>query len=99
MAIQILRELPETPSGVFFPIKSKHSFNSFWRKVLRDAELKRGFHVSSVEARGGYDLKRGRLDDRGNIGARWVVEFVFVKKIHAHSSQALGEEIQGKGLI
>ena len=40
LAIQTLRELPDTPSGVFFPIKSKHSFNSFWRKVLRDAKLK-----------------------------------------------------------
>ena len=56
LAIQILRELPDTPSGVFFPIKSKHSFNSFWRKVLRDAELKGIFTFHRLRHQGATDL-------------------------------------------
>ena len=55
-AIQILRELPDTPSGVFFPIKSKHSFNSFWRKVLRDAKLKGIFTFHRLRHQGATDL-------------------------------------------
>ena len=58
LAIQILRELPDTPSGVFFPIKSKHSFNSFWRKVLRDAELKGKFTFHRLRHEGATILSQ-----------------------------------------
>ena len=58
LAIQMLRELPETPSGVFFPIKSKHSFNSFWRKVLRDAELKGVFTFHRLRHEGATILSQ-----------------------------------------
>jgi len=54
-------------------------------------KTKREIYFSSIEARGGYDLKSIRLDDRGNIGARWVAKSIFVKKIHAYSSQAPSE--------
>ena len=56
LAIQILRALPETPSGVFFPIKSKHSFSSFWRKVLRDAKLKGVFTFHRLRHEGAMIL-------------------------------------------
>ena len=58
LAIQILRELPDTPSGVFFPIKSKHSFNSFWRKVLRDAKLKGVFTFHRLRHEGATILSQ-----------------------------------------
>jgi len=52
---------------------------------------KREIYFSSIEARGRYEFKSIRLDDCGNIGARWVAKFIFVKKIHAYSSQAPSE--------
>tara|TARA_Y100001937_G_scaffold12451_1_gene15810 strand:+ start:39 stop:1046 length:1008 start_codon:yes stop_codon:yes gene_type:complete len=56
MALQTLRELPDTPDGRFFPCKSVHSFNSYWRKVLRDAKLQGVFTFHRLRHQGATDL-------------------------------------------
>ena len=56
MALQTLKELPDTPDGRFFPCKSVHSFNSYWRKVLRDAKLQGVFTFHRLRHQGATDL-------------------------------------------
>jgi integrase len=56
LALQTLRELPDTPDGRFFPCKSVYSFNSYWRKVLRDAKLKGVFTFHRLRHQGATDL-------------------------------------------
>ena len=56
LALATLRELPDTPDGRFFPCKSVHSFNSYWRKVLRDAKLKGVFTFHRLRHQGATDL-------------------------------------------
>ena len=56
LALQTLRQLPDTPDGRFFPCKSVYSFNSYWRKVLRDAKLKGVFTFHRLRHQGATDL-------------------------------------------
>ena len=54
LAMKCLKELPTTFIRTFFPIKSRSSFNSYWRKIIRDAELDFNFH--SLRDMGATDL-------------------------------------------
>ena len=56
LALQTLRQLPDTPDGRFFPCKSVYSFNSYWRKVLRDAKLRGVFTFHRLRHQGATDL-------------------------------------------
>ena len=56
LAIETLRSLPDTHDGKFFPIKTVHQFNSYWRKVLRDADLKGIFTFHRLRHQGATDL-------------------------------------------
>ena len=56
LALETLRSLPDTPDGRFFPCKSVHSFNSYWRKVLRDAKLRGVFTFHRLRHQGATDL-------------------------------------------
>ena len=56
LALETLRQLPDTPDGRFFPCKSVYSFNSYWRKVLRDAKLKGVFTFHRLRHQGATDL-------------------------------------------
>ena len=56
LALQTLRQLPDTPDGRFFPCKSVYSFNYYWRKVLRDAKLKGVFTFHRLRHQGATDL-------------------------------------------
>ena len=56
LALETLRSLPDTPDGRFFPCKSIHSFNSYWRKVLRDAKLRGVFTFHRLRHQGATDL-------------------------------------------
>jgi len=56
LAIETLRSLPDTHDGKFFPMKTVHQFNSYWRKVLRDADLKGIFTFHRFRHQGATDL-------------------------------------------
>jgi len=56
LCLQILRSLPDTADGRFFPVKSEFAFNSYWRKVLRDADLKGVFTFHRLRHQGATDL-------------------------------------------
>jgi len=54
LAMKCLKELPTSFDGTFFPIKSRSSFNNYWRLIIRDAELDFTFH--SLRHMGASDL-------------------------------------------
>ena len=56
LALETLRQLPDTPDGRFFTCKSVYSFNYYWRKVLRDAKLKGVFTFHRLRHQGATDL-------------------------------------------
>jgi len=77
LAMKCLKELPTTINGTFFPIKSRSSFNSYWRKIIRDAELDFNFHA--LRHMGATDLvKQGwsiaAIKSRGGYGALKVLQ-------------------------
>jgi len=56
LCLQILRSLPDTADGRFFPVKSIAAFDSCWKKVLRDADLKGVFTFHRLRHQGATDL-------------------------------------------
>ena len=56
LCLQILRSLPYTADGRFFPVKSTAAFDSCWKKVLRDADLKGVFTFHRLRHQGATDL-------------------------------------------
>ena len=56
LCLQILRSLPDTADGRFFPVKSTAAFDSCWKKVLRDADLKGVFTFHRLRHQGATDL-------------------------------------------
>jgi len=56
LCLQVLKSLPPTADGRFFPVKSEYAFNSYWRKVLRDADLKGVFTFHRLRHQGATDL-------------------------------------------
>jgi len=70
LAMKQLKSLPTTIDGRFFPIKSRHSFDGYWRLVVRDAKvdfnfhqlrhmgandlIKSGWSIAEVQAQGGW---------------------------------------------
>ena len=70
LAMKELKSLPTTLDGRFFPIKSRHSFEGYWKLLVRDAELNFNFHqlrhmgandliksgwsIAEVQAQGGW---------------------------------------------
>lgn len=70
LAMKQLKSLPTTIDGRFFPIKSRHSFDGYWRLVIRDAKvdfnfhqlrhmgandlIKSGWSIAEVQAQGGW---------------------------------------------
>ena len=45
LAMKMLKELPTAFDETFFPIKSRSSFNNYWRLIIRDAEQDFTFHL------------------------------------------------------
>ena len=56
LCLQILRSLPDTADGRFFPVKSTAAFDSCWKKVLRDADLRGVFTFHRLRHQGATDL-------------------------------------------
>ena len=56
LCLQILRSLLDTADGRFFPVKSTAAFDSCWKKVLRDADLKGVFTFHRLRHQGATDL-------------------------------------------
>jgi integrase len=70
LAMKELKSLPTTLDGRFFPIKSRHVFEGYWKLVIRDAKvdfnfhqlrhmgandlIKSGWSIAEVQAQGGW---------------------------------------------